>query len=417
MDLTTTQAQFRDAFDVDGHLLLTDGALLLPRRRQSWRTDEDDDVDCLGIFARHLRGVTYIPSHLDCDDPNALNCAGKPISAGYQLWTSPVLQAKPMPADPIIAVAPLAERGSDVTFVPSACRSKYALRLAYDETRFAEALTRAHEQGVHILLVPEMALPEGDPVDFDDRMRQLFLDAQADHYARSGQAGQLRLVVAGVLGGTRPDGYHRNYAVAFDSEGGQPDGFRQLKLSHWNLRRSEQDRFGITHYQAPHGALSDPIGENSLPAERLTVLEIPGVGRTATLICADMSQSNPGDWLSINAVLDWLYAPIMDKSTCWQISDRTKTARPWIVQRSYRSARLTGTLVITTNSIALSRWVNEANQLAGSSWPPYEEAGIGLAIDGRRNPPSHNHLSVDVNKRDVLELFARPVCDWKPFPC
>jgi hypothetical protein len=214
----------------------------------------------------------------------------------------------------------------------------------------------------------------------------------------------------------RGDGYHRNYAVAFDANGDQPDGFRQLKLSHWDLTHSEQDRFGITHYQAPHGALSDPIEENSRPADCLSVLEIPGVGRTATLICADMSQNNPGDWLSINAVLDWLYAPIMDKSTCWQISDRKNTPRPWIVRRSYRSARLTRTLVITTNSIALSCWVNGANRRAASTWPPYNEVGIGLAIDGRRDPPSHDHLRVAIGTHDVLTPFTRPERDWKPFP-
>jgi hypothetical protein len=415
MHLGPAQGDYRDAFDLDGYLLLSDGGLLLRRNRESWRIEEDGK-DCLGVFARNLRGVTYIPANLDCDDPNALTCAGKPISAEYLLWSSPFIQANPMPPDPKIALAPLAERGSDVAFVPSECRSKYALRLAYDEARFAEALARALEQGVNILLVPEMALPEGNPDDFDKRMRQLFLNVQADHYARRGKAGQLRLVIAGVLGGTRPDGFHRNYAVAFDANGEQPDGFRQLKLSHWNLTRSEQDRFGITHYQAPEGPLSDPIEENSLPGDRLSMLEIPGVGRTATLICADMSQNNPGDWLSINAVLDWLYAPVMDKSTCWQIADQTKTARPWIVRRSYRSARLTRTLVITTNSMALSRWVNEANKRSGSAWPPYAEAGIGLAIDGRRDPPSYNHLSVRIDNRGVLEQFASPVSDWKPFP-
>jgi hypothetical protein len=300
--------------------------------------------------------------------------------------------------------------------VPSACRSKYALRLAYDENRFAETLARALDQGVHILLIPEMALPEGNPATFDERMRRIFLEVKVDHFTRTNQASQLRLVIAGVLGGIRADGFHRNYAVAFDADGDQPDGFRQLKLSHWNLTRIEQDRFGITRHQAIHGSLADPVYENSLPAERLTVLEIPGVGRAATLICADMSQNNPGDWLSINAVLDWLYAPIMDKSTCWEIADKMHTPRPWIVRRSYRSARLTGTLVITTNSMALSRWINEANRLAGSTWPPYEKVGIGLAIDGRSDPPGHDHLSVLVDGRNVLEQFARPVKDWKPFP-
>ncbi len=416
MELNAAQVEFRDAFDLDGYVLLSDGAILLPRRRQSWRADQDDTADCLGLFARHLRNLAYMPSRLNCDDPDALTCPGKPISAEYQLWTDSYLQAHPMPAEPVIAVAPLAECGEDVDFVPGACRRKYALRLTYDETRFAETLTRALEKDVHILLTPEMALPEGDPENFDARMRELILDVRTKHYERSKQVGKLRLVVVGVLGGMRADGYHRNYAAVFDANGDQPQGFRQLKLSHWNLTRAEQDRFGITHHQASCGMLSDPITENSLPASCLSVLEIPGVGRMATLICADMSQNNPGDWLSLNAVLDWLYAPIMDKSTCWHTSDQMKASRPWIVRRSYRSARLTRTLVITTNSMTLSHWVNDENQRTESTWPQYTEVGVGLAIDGRRDPPSYNHLSVDINKRDVIELFACPMSDWKPFP-
>lgn len=413
MDLNAVQGVFRDAFSLDGQISL-EGGVLLPRHYLSWRSDEDGR-DSFGLFARYLRHVTYIPSLLDCDDPNVLRSPGNPITVGYHLWNSSSLQARPMPDNPKVAVAPLAERGCDVSFVPSTCRTKYALQLAYDETRFANALALALEQGVHILLVPEMALPEGDPADFGDRMRNLFLEVNAAYFGRTGKVGELRLVMAGVLGGIREDGYHRNYVVAFDGSGEQPD-IEQLKLAHWNLTRREQDQFAITHHQRGQPPLADPIGENSLPAESLTVLEIPGVGRTATLICADMSQDNPGDWLSLNAVLDWLYAPIMDKSTCWDVSDQLKKKRPWIVRRTYRTARLTRTLVITTNSIALTRWTNEAFRLGQSTWPVYDKAGIGLALDGRRCPPTYSHLSVPIDEQNVVKSFALPTSDWDQFP-
>ena len=413
MDLHGAKAEIRDAFSVDGHILLEDNSLLLPRSHSSWRNDGEGS-DHVGLFARFLRNLAYIPSRLNCDDPDALTNPGPPIAPDYRLWNSTVFAAKPLPNEPVIAVAPLAECGSDITFIPSICRTKYALRLSYDEKRFAEALSQALDQGVHILLVPEMALPEGDPADFDERMRQLFLDVRADHFDRTGQTDELRLVLAGVLGGSRDDGYHRNYAVAFDADGAQPHGFRQLKLSHWNLTHEEQDRFGITFYQSAQGALSNPIIENSLPADRLFVLDIPGVGRTATLICADMSQNNPGDWLGVNAVLDWLYAPIMDKSICWQIARSMGKAPPWIVERSYRSARLTGAMVISTNSLSLSRWVNEANRRGSGTWPLYDDVGIGLAIDGRKPFPSYNHLLVGIDSRGVLTKFTNPVLDWQP---
>lgn len=415
MELNASQEEIRDIFDLDGHLVLSDGSILLPRRRLSWRAEEEG-TEHLGIFARYLRVVAYIPSPLNCDDPDSLTELGRPISTDYQLWSSPVLQANPVPPDPKIAVAPLAERGGDVTFVPSECRGYYAIQLNYDETRFAETLTRALDQQVHILLVPEMALPEGNPEDFAERMRQIFLDVQSDYFRRTAKVSELRLVVAGVLGQSKPGEVHRNYAVAFDSDGNQPEEFQQHKLSHWNITSGEQHRFGITHYHGINGSLSDPIKENSQPAERLSVLEIPGIGRTAVLICADMSQNNPGDWLSLNAVLDWLYAPIMDKSICWQISDRMMTPRPWIVRRAYRSARLIRTFVITTNSMALSRWVNEANLRETSAWPPYTEVGIGLAVDGGRDTPVHSHLLVPIDDRLVLSSFAQPAANWPIFP-
>lgn len=415
MELNASQEDIRDIFDLDGHLTLGDGSILLRRRRLSWRA-EVEGTEHLGLLARHLRVVAFIPSSLNCDDPDALTELGKPISTDYQLWSSPVLQANPVPPDPKIAVAPLAERGGDITFVPSKCRNYYAIQLNYDETRFAEALARALDQQVHILLVPEMALPEGDPDDFGERMRQIFIDVQADYFDRTAKVSELRLVVAGVLGLSKTGGRHHNYAAVFDSDGDQPDKFRQQKLSHWNITSGEQHRFGITHYQSKGGLLSDPIKENSQPADCLSVLEIPGIGRTAILICADMSQNNPGDWLSLNAVLDWLYAPIMDKSICWQISDQMTTPRPWIVRRAFRSARLIRTFVITTNSMALSRWVNEANLREKSAWPPYTEVGIGLAIDGSRDTPAHSHLLIPIDDRRVLSSFAQPVGNWPIFP-
>ena len=410
MQRTAEQESFYFAFGTDGHVLLEDGSVIFPKHRQSWRTDAES-TESKGIFARHLRIVAYLPSHLDSDSPDNHTCLGKPVRAHYRLWSNPELLSNPVPQDPVIAIAPLAERGCDVTFVPSKCGEKYALQLNYHETRFAEALRRAHEKGAHILLVPEMALPEGNPEDFNDRLGQLIFDAQAEYYEYKAKKSQLRLIVAGVLGGERTDGVHENYAVVFNAFGNQPTGFRQTKLSHWNLTKKQQKLFGVNNCQAKRQPFSDPIYENSRVAERFSVLEIPGIGRTAILLCSDMEQNNPGDWLSINAVLDWIYAPIMDKSTCWEFSDKMNEPRPWIVQRTYRSARLTGTLIVTANSMALTHWVNEANNRNDCDWPQYTEVGIGLAIDGRRNPPTHSHVVVGVNENNVLELFP----DFEPY--
>ena len=409
------QINFRDAFEADGYVLLEDDSVISPRCRQSWRSDVKR-TESTGIFARHLRIVAYIPSRLDSDDPNNLTCPGRPIKVHYKLWNSKALISNPMPKHPVIAIAPLAERGCDVAFVLSECGTKYAVQLNYNETRFEEALRGALDNGAHILLVPEMAVPEGDPEDFNDHFGKLILDVQTEFFDRTQKTGELRLIIAGVVGDERSSGVHENYAVVFDAHGCQPPEFKQHKLSHWNLTKEQQDRFGVSCCKAIRQQPINSIEENSRLAECLTVLDIPIVGRTVIQICSDMSQNNPGDWLGINAVLDWIYAPIMDKSTCWEISDERNEQRPWIVRRTYRSARLMGTLVVTTNSMALTHRVNKTNNRPDSEWPQYAKVGIGLAIDGRRNPPTYSHVAVCVDKKDVLELFSHPEEDWPPFP-
>lgn len=415
MTMTPTQASARQIFDLDGALHLPDGAFLIPRRTASWQNSLDDAGDRIGIFARYLRNVAYVPKDLSCDDPDALCQPGSKIASNYVVWNSTFLRASPLPDKPVIGVAPLAKRGSDVAFKPSADRDKYELTLSYDTARFEAAVRRTLDLGVHILLIPEMALPEGDIESFDDRIGDIIAQARTEHFRRTGNRSELRLIVAGVLGSKRDDGFHRNYAVAFDADG-QRSNYQQLKLSHWNITATEQEIFGIRDHHAPQGPLANPIIENSLPASQFTIIDIRGVGRSATLICADMSQNNPGDWLGMNAMLDFLYAPIMDKSICWETSERLGANRPWIVRRSHRAALMTQALVIATNSMSLSRWVNQANNRNATGYPAYDRVGIGLAIDGEKRPPTFTHLLVDIDYSDEVGLFQRDRNSWLPFP-
>lgn len=415
MRMTPAQAVVRQIFDLEGAVPLVSGSLLLPRRRLSWQNALDDNAEKIGLFARYCQNLAYLPGQLPCDDPDALTQAGDPIGSNYYLWNSSILAGSPVPENPVIGVAPLAKRGSDVSFVPDSSKGKYELSLHYDTTRFAAALRRGLDLGVHILLVPEMALPEGEPMSFEKRIGDIIIEAQAEYFEETGLRPDLRLIIAGVLGGKRDDGFHRNYAVLFDANGEQ-SAFEQLKLAHWNLRQSEQIMFGIKNHHAAEWPFDDPIYENSLPGKFLNIIEIPGFGRSAIFICADMSQNNPGDWLSLNAMLDFLYAPIMDKSICWKTADKLGHNRPWIVRRTHRSAVLTKSLAISTNSISLSRWVNEANRINDSDYPLFEQVGIGLAINGVKEPPTFSHVLVDVDYRDDVELFQDLSEDWSLFP-
>jgi len=414
INITKSHSIFRDLFSVDGFIRLSDNAILLPRRLPYWRNDLDEE-DHVGILAQYLRYLAYMPGQLRCNHPDMLGGNESLLGADYVIWDGAIRSLLPVPVDPIIAVAPMAERGSDVEFLADDSRKTYALSLGYGDERFSIALQNALKAGAHILIVPEMALPEGDVDSFDDRMRDLIFSAQDEYLSFTNSLPSLRLVIAGVLGPKRGDGFHRNYAVVFDSNGDRHPSFEQRKLSHWNLTSYEQVMFGIDRHHPQQWPLANPIFENSLPGDRLTVLEIPGIGRTATLICADMSQNNPGDWMYINAVLDWLNAPIMDKSICWATADARGERRSWIVRRSYRAARLARTMVITTNSMSLTRWVNETNKLSGN-YPSFSTVGIGLAIDGRENPPTFDHILVDVNRQGVVECFTSTPEHWPLFP-
>ena len=176
----------------------------------------------------------------------------------------------------------------------------------------------------------------------------------------------------------------------------------QDKLSHWNLGEAAQSRFGLL------GKYPVPLLEDTQPGNSITIAELPGLGRLLTLICADLSANQPGDWIAENIGIDWLHAPIMDGSSCW-----TQPRVQWAIRRAERAAGA-GTAAVVTNSMALTFWNNQviARESAKDAAYPYRiytECGIALAVLPRADSIKMQHVTEPMPPRrsPVVHLI-----DW-----
>lgn len=212
----------------------------------------------------------------------------------------------------------------------------------------------------------------------------------------------LRLALVGVIGGPRvAGGPHRNYIAAISANG--EILFTQDKLTHWNLDARAQSRFGLDDRGYPV-----PLRENTTPGTNILVAEFDGLGRIMALICADMSHNMPGDWIADHIGLDWLYAPIMDGSTCW-----LQGPVPWIVRRALRTCARAGTTVMVANSMVMTRWNNRAiardKVTASYLYKIYDDCGVGFIArrDGVNVVAQHVKVELATPRSPVLRII-----DW-----
>jgi hypothetical protein len=399
---------------------------LVPRTNLKLQTRdvvEDRDLSKLvaeGLFSSFLEYTLYLPPDLMADHQDDLDSRGGRRKT-LRLATIPVRSASALATDPPeiwrMGIAPMAEAGSDVSFVPSACGNFYGLRLHYPVGRIRSVIEKAMLEDVHILLMPEMTLREED-ISFT---ANAIVDARAAFAtAHNGRLPVFRYLLAGILSTPMaPDDEHQNYVMLFDSDGIAWNDVRQTKMSHWNLNQADLGMFGIPHFH-PGAAFADPVIEHSAPADTVVIMELPDFGRILTFICADSNHDHPGDWLMRNAQLDWVHAPIMDKSICWQNSRSVGHNPPWIVRRAHRSAQISRTLVTATNSGALTHWVNGAIERLHSLptppafiFPRFAECGIGLAIDGSKRQLPTQHLTAKWPDQDIVKIFDLDGSGWR----
>jgi hypothetical protein len=303
----------------------------------------------------------------------------------------------PWPPDAFrVAIAPVAESAVDASLWVKGDR--YSITPAVPLTRFAAILRGAFANRAHVLLLPEMTVDGALLPDFIDILRSLRLEFNA---ADRDQTPSLRLLLIGVIAApTSPDGLHRNYVAALD--GGGQVLFTQDKLSHWNLDSRAQARFGLDGRGYPI-----PLLENTAPGTNIEVVEFDGLGRLMALVCADMSHDMPGDWITDHIGLDWLYAPIMDGSTCDQ-----QGRFPWIVQRALRLCERAGTTVMVTNSMVMSHWNNDviAKMPVHPSNPYRLYSACGIGFLARKNGPETiiHHALINIASASPVLHFV----DW-----
>lgn len=175
----------------------------------------------------------------------------------------------------------------------------------------------------------------------------------------------------------------------------------QDKISRWDLTPDEQRWLGLGK---DGDTLPDWLEESIAPSEGVAVLDLPGFGRLMVLICADMSIEEPGDFLYVNGGVNWVYAPIMDRT--WR-PRRDGSKENWIVARSLRAARASRGNVVVTNSMPLTTVCNETNAVRGIAYPASAVCHVALMLDGRDDNPASAIKDVDLLKTDVV------VCeDW-----
>jgi len=299
----------------------------------------------------------------------------------------------PWPLDDLrIAVAPVAEAETDASIWVEGDR--YSIHPEIPLARLEALISLALTGGAHLLLMPEMTVDEQHLMHFAASFRRL---RRQSALASPTEMPSLRMALIGVI--ARPSGAgaaHRNYIAVVNGRG--EILFTQDKLSHWNLYEPAQSRFGLSRK-----GYAVPLREDTVPGSKIVVAEFDGLGRIMALICADMSQNMPGDWIADHIGLDWLYAPIMDGSTCW-----AQGGAPWIIGRAARSCAQAGTTVIVTNSMVMTHWNNRVITLHRAADPAYpyvnySACGIGLVI-------RWNGLARSVSTSPLIWAVLPPRC-------
>jgi predicted amidohydrolase len=150
---------------------------------------------------------------------------------------------------------------------------------------------------------------------------------------------ELALVLAGTHrhdnGKGRPPA---NEAVVFNHVG--EEILRQRKLHRWNLGAERCEQLGIAEPETDTQRY-----EYIEPGTEMEVVEFPGLGRFAVLICEDHGRDQPGRWLRENLLFDLQLVPIMDTHL---------DPKRWAVKHAKSASKIGHTRVIVANSLALT---------------------------------------------------------------
>lgn len=232
-----------------------------------------------------------------------------------------------------VAVAPLVGDLDEIRFEPLDDGGRRAFRVSLvDPSRLTiramRALRRAGRFGCDILMIPELCLsPKGQEL-LSERARKIV--------CRSG--GRPWLFLAGSSHTPRPSGGFRNRALLLNAAGNVL--LTHNKMYPYEISTQEQDRYGIAE-----ALRSEPRVEDiSVLPRKLEILECP-LGRTAILICEDLSNITAIGPIVQELEIDWLLVPVMDG---------VQTRSRWTARYSEMFAAQYGTNVLVGTCGALT---------------------------------------------------------------
>ena len=368
--------------------LNAEGPGLLIVRAARWTTVAlAETVAAADPLNQLLQHTSYIPAHLpagDPDEPDSDTAFVRHRDIAVRIVTVAEDAAAAWPRDGEalrVGIAPLAETAHCVsaeTIVAArdggADRNWYRIINNVAVARAAAALDALADAGAHVVVLPEMGIRAGDLPDLRRAVRR----------AANRPGSRLVLVGSGAIGTADGEGgFGSNRFHLFDGLG------RELaahdKLCRWNLDTARAaGRFGAP-WDAVDAACFPVSYEDIACADTITIVDIPGFGRLAMMICADMSSREPLAWLARNLLVDWIFAPIMDASITWRPGSAPQTK--WIVREADRVVGIARSRVVVTNSVAMTHWQNARN--AAAARPVDDDCGIALLVDGRFGPRTH----------------------------
>lgn len=329
--------------------------------------------------------TAYLPPLIVGDHPDDVGGPPRPMRVCYRRAPALPMPGRSAGAPFRVAVAPILQDAADAELTIGPVGNRYAVHPSRKPDRIADVLRLAREKRAELLFIPEMAVAADD----FENLKKAIIDSGRTHFARTGVVSSLRYVLVGIATSAAGSACHRNHLTVLDGAGLEVAS--QDKLFRWNLSDIMQARLNVP---PPAGGYAAMCYEDIEPGDEVWVLDLDGVGRIVTLICADVNADRPGDWLFTNAGLDWFNAPIMDQSTRWGVNG-SKALDQWIAGRAHRAACATGARVVVTNSMLLSYRVNDANAALGSvSFPPFASVQVSLMVDGSAGDPTF--LAIDV---------------------
>jgi len=361
-----------------------------------------------------LKNTVWLPGTIECGHPDGTRHRLRHVRTAYVA----LRKASPMPLDAIlkVSVAPLAETRECINLVLTESGSKYLIAPNFPIEKVFAAISQAFRSEAHILMLPEMTINFEWLDDISKKVREL---------RKENRLSKIRYIFLGVVDASNRCDFGRNFVVIMNEVGDIfkslifSDFLRQDKICKWHLSEHDQDRFGIRRNYASGYSPQPMIYENIREADIVFVIDIHGFGRLICLICASLEHNQPSDWLIQNVRPDWVYAPVMDSSTCWRGSTNSPLEK-WTVRRAVRAACLSRGRVMVANSTALQDLENAELTFKARHFPdkptghkPNFAPAIGLMIDGTGHDLLYESLTTVIPQAGVTENPALCLSEWR----